>query len=336
MTSRHGDQRPAWSRLLIPALAFLWTAFPTTGVAVEVDKYLPEDTEFVVNFNVRQVLDSRLVKSIGLDLAREALKSIDDVNDVLKDLGFDPFKDLDRIVLASPGGTDKDRGLMIVHGTYDLAKFKAKAEAVIKDQGDVLKIHKVADGLGGQHLIYEVNIPDQDLPLFVALASKSTLLASPGKDYVVEGLKRGKGQAVAALKNKDFQALLEKMDSTQSLSLAVVGSALNKTDFLLGLAKDLLESVDAIGGGITVDEDVKLELVGSLKTIGDAREAQKQIKNGVNQGLAILALIATQNRDLETAVDVLKTIRCTNKDKTVTLKAQINQEILDRLFKMEK
>ena len=31
---------------------------------------------------------------------------------------------------------------------------------------------------------------DQDLPLFVALASKSTLLASPGKDYVVEGLKR--------------------------------------------------------------------------------------------------------------------------------------------------
>jgi len=323
---------------LIPALAmaFLSTAFPATAVAGDIDKYLPDDTEFVVNLNLRQILDSKLVKSIGLDLAREALKSIDDVNDVLKDLTFDPFKDLDRFVLASPGGTDKDRGLMIVHGTYDLAKFKAKAEAVMKDQGDVLKIHKVADGLGGQHLIYEVNIPDQDLPLFVALAGKHTLLASPGKDYVVEGLKRSKGQAVAALKNRDFQALLEKMDPTQSLSLAVVGSALNKADFLQGLAKDLLESVDAIGGGITIEEDVKLEFVGSLKTAGDAREAQKQIKNGINQGLAILALIATQNKDLDAAVDVLKTIRCTNKDKTVTLKAQINQEILEKIFKMEK
>src|SRR5262249_18000187 len=160
--------------------------------------------------------------------------------------------------------------------------------AVIKDQGDVLKIHKVADGLGGQYLIYEVNIPDQDVPLFVALANKNTLLASPGKDYVVEGLKRSKGQAMAALKNKDFQALLEKMDPPQSLSLAVVGSALNKADFLQGLAQGLLDSVDAIGGGITIDEDVKLEFVGSLKTVNDARDAQKQIKNGINQGLAIL------------------------------------------------
>ncbi len=64
-------------------------------------KYLPEDTETVVNLNVRQLVDSKVVKKIGLDQLKEALKGIDEVSDALKDLGFDPFQDTSKIPGAS-------------------------------------------------------------------------------------------------------------------------------------------------------------------------------------------------------------------------------------------
>src|SRR5579859_3875269 len=62
--------------------------------AADVDTYLPADTESYLSINIRQILDSPLVKKAALGQLREALKSEDQVNDVLKDLGFDPFKDL--------------------------------------------------------------------------------------------------------------------------------------------------------------------------------------------------------------------------------------------------
>src|SRR5262249_51508286 len=162
--------------------AILLTFFAVIpGRAADLDPYLPEDTETVLNLNVRQVLDSALIKKHALEAAQEALRGNDQVQDILKDLGFDPFKDLDHILIAAPGGTDKDRGLAIVRGRFDVDKFKAKAEEAATNNGENLKIHKVQ---GGKYLLYEVNTPDLDTPLFVALASKNTLLVSPGKDYV--------------------------------------------------------------------------------------------------------------------------------------------------------
>src|SRR5690348_9017765 len=106
--------------------------FVPLGRAADLDAYLPEDTESLLNINVRQLLDSQLVKKHLLDVAQEALRGNDQLQDILTDLGFDPFKDLDRVVIASPIGTEKDRGLVIVRGRFNVAKFKAKAESVAK------------------------------------------------------------------------------------------------------------------------------------------------------------------------------------------------------------
>ena len=120
------------------------------------DKYLPDDTEMVVSVNVKQIVESSLFKKNVEAKAREALKNQDELQDALHDLGFDPFTDIDRIIAAKPAGGDQDRGLVIVHGKFDLDKFKAKAEKLAKDQPDVLKVHKVRNGAGGKSLVYEV------------------------------------------------------------------------------------------------------------------------------------------------------------------------------------
>jgi hypothetical protein len=313
------------TRLAVTLAAALVAAAPSR--AADLDKYLPADTEVFVTVNVRQVLDSPLVKKHGLKPAREALKQLDQVNDVLADVGFDPFTDLERVTAAGPGGGEQDRGLLIARGSFNLAKFKAKAEEAAKDYPESLKIRKVPDGAGGQAPVYEVAMPGQDQTLFVALPDKETLVASPGKDYVVEAIKKARGKGPAALKDKDFQAVLERMDPRQSLSLAALGSALKKND--LGPAAGALENVDAVGGGLTLGDDLVIELVLSAKSADAAKELKKAVNDGANQGVALVGLLASQHEELALAADLLKSVKATSKDKTVTVKARLSAEALE-------
>jgi len=301
--------------LLLPAQ---WTG------AAEIDPYLPEDTEVISTLNVKQLLASPLIKKVALPNLKDLVNN-DQVKPHLEELGFDPLKDLDRITTAGPGGNENDRGLIIIHGQFDLAKFKAKADKEAKDNGDVLKIHKIADGKGGDFVLYEVASPDLPVTMWVALASEKTMLVSPGKDYVVDALKR---KEKPVLKSKDFQTLLEKMDPRQSFSIAALGNALAKGD-LPDKVKDALKDME-IGGGITVNEDIALELIGNAKTPQAAKELAQNINDGLNQGLGILGLLASQQKELAPVVEIAKTVKSSARDKTVTLKAAIPAELLEK------
>lgn len=304
------------------------------GHAADADTYLPEDTESVLNLNVRQLLDSELVKKNLLEQAQEALRGNDHVQDILKDLGFDPFKDLDRILIASPASTEKDRGLLILHGRFDVAKFKAKAEEVAKDQSEHLKIHKV---LGGKHLLYEVNLPERDEAFFVALAGRDTLLASLGKDYVVDALKKSKDPTKPILKNTKFQALLEKLDAHQSLSLAAVTNPDIKkaSDKLPGDIKAMIEKVQALGGGLTITDEVKLELIATTKNAKDAKDLRDSVKAGLDaiNGLAALFVQNNNSPEAEFLVEFIKSLRITNKAEAVILKGRIGSDLIEDTLK---
>ncbi len=305
--------------LLVVALA----AAPAR--AADLDKYLPEDTETIVTLNVRQLVDSKVVKKIGLDQFKEALKGIDEVSDALKDLGFDPFKDLDSICIAGPGGNDQDKGLVIVHGKFDVEKFKAKANDAAKNNADVLKkIHK-----SGTHEIYEVHIPgDQDVTLFVTIADKGTILAAPGKDYVVDALKRVEAKKNPGLKNKQIQTMIEKMDTTQTLSLGMVGDALAKAEVPDEKIKAALSKIETVSGGISVTDELKLEFKIGTKTPADAKEINKTINDGLNQGIGLLALL--NEPKLAPVVDFLKTVKASAKDKDITIKGKIDAEAIEK------
>ncbi len=311
--------------------------FVPLGRAADLDPYLPEDTESILNINVRQLLDSQLVKKHLLDVAQEALRSNDQLQDILNDLGFDPFKDLDRVVVASPIGTEKDRGLVIVHGRFDVAKFKAKGEEAAKDHSDNLKIHKI---LGGKQLLYEVNHPDLDDPLFVALAGNDTLLASPGKDYVVNALKKSGKDAKPTLKNKKFQALLEKVDVGQSLSLGAVttpevAKVIEKTP---GDVKGMVEKIQAVAGGLTISDEIKLEIAVTAKNAKDAKDLSDSAKAGLNLVLSFAAPLS-QNANtpkwVELVVEVVKAVRVTNKSETVFVKGRISNDLIEDALKMK-
>src|SRR5438552_7495482 len=88
---------------LLAAVCLAWLA---PARAAEVDKLLPNDTEILVTINVRQILDSPLVKKYALDHLKTAIKSSSETEQVLESLGLNPATDVNTIALASPGGDD--------------------------------------------------------------------------------------------------------------------------------------------------------------------------------------------------------------------------------------
>jgi hypothetical protein len=321
------------ARWLLLAVAAGLSATPARAGLL--DAYLPDDSEVIVTVNVRQLLDSPLVKKHGLQKARDALKELDQVESILKDLGFDPFKDLERVTLAGPGGTEKDRGLIILHGSFNLDKFKSKGEEAARDYPDYLKIHKVPVGAGATQVVYEVTPPDADMPIFVALPGKDTLLASLGKDYVVDALKKAAAKVKPALKSKDVQALLDKLDGKQSVAVAILGSALTKGGGAPPAVKGLFEKIEAIGGGVTVGEDVKIEVALAAKTAEGAKELHEGLDKGLKQALALLSVLAAGQKELNPALEVVKTLRVSARGKVVTLKGSVSADVLEDALKKD-
>jgi hypothetical protein len=322
----------AASLLLVSLLACAHSS--QRAQSAELPGYLPADTEILVSVNVRQLVDSDLFKNNFQELVRQFLNDQANVHQVLGDLGLDPLKDIDRVLAVSPGSAEQDRGLVIVQGRFDVEKFKAHARKAQAEHPDLLKAHSITDGRGMKVLVYEVRYPDPELPLFVCVADRQTILASPGKDYVVDALKKIARPARPTLRNKDFQDLLGKMDGEQSLALAVVGNALTRGGGIPeGGLRNALNQVEAIGGGVTIDKDLALEVVVSAKSEAQARQLKGSADRILKQGITLLSLLAASDPQFNPYFEMVRAVRLHLKGKLVTLRAQIDAEVFEELFR---
>jgi hypothetical protein len=311
-------------------LALVLALVPAANAA-EAHKLLPEDTGAVITVNVRQILDSNLVKKHALDLIKQGIQDQEEVQKVMKALGLDPLKDVDQVVIAAPDLSENNKGLVIVSGRFDPAKIKATAADAAKKQADQFKLHQV-----GAHQVYEIKVPDQPEPMFAAVADAKTLVAAPTKEYVADALDKANGKKAGGLKNKEMAALLQQADGRQSAWMVMGGSALEK-GLPAGVddnVKAFLKKLDMVAGGLTVTDDVKMQVVLGAKDPQAAKDLHKVVTEGINQGVGVLALLAGQQKELAPLVDVVKGIRTTSKDKAVTINATVPADLIEKALKM--
>ena len=134
--------RPSRFGVAAAVAAVLAGASAPAARAADVDKYLPADSEYVVAVNVRQVLDSEIIKKYALGQIKDLLAG-SDPQKFLKDLGLDPLKDVDRVVIGASGTDQTDfKGLVIVHGKFDPQKLYKAAEAQTKKDPDHFSLVK--------------------------------------------------------------------------------------------------------------------------------------------------------------------------------------------------
>jgi hypothetical protein len=98
--------RKAWLAAIAMVAATLLASAPAR--AVEPDKMIPADAEAVIVFNVRQTLDSPLIKAYALDKIKDAMKGNAQAETVLKAAGIDPLKDIDSVLITNAGITPKN------------------------------------------------------------------------------------------------------------------------------------------------------------------------------------------------------------------------------------
>jgi hypothetical protein len=307
------------SRRLLSGLVLLALAVPAIPAsAAETDKYLPNKTEGVVTINVKQMMQSSLVKD-NLEALKQLLATTGDAQRVLNDVGVDPFQDIDAVVLAFE--TDPSRSLVLVQGKFDTAKIAAHAEKALKDASPLLKkIDKVGD-----YTIYEVLPPEQSETIHVAVLDGTVVVASPDKDKVIEALDKKAGKKKAELK-QELQVMLAKADPSQSISIAALGLPLP------GGGPAALTKITAIRGGITIGDDVKASFELSTSCADDAKSVEADLKEGVDQIKALVDLTATQNKDLKPLVDAVASIKLASEGSVVTVTGQLSKDVIDKLM----
>lgn len=297
--------------------------------AADVDPHLPTDTRTYVAINVRQVLDSPLVKRHLLGPAQGALEELG-VENLFKEMGFNPLKDIDRVLISSPGGKETDRGLIIVRGKFGGNAFKKAIEG-----NDDIKSHKTPLGGGVTHTVYELAQQGAENSWFFALANDKTIVVSPGKDYVVDALKQGKTDKQPVLKNKAIQQMIERLDEKQSLAILVPGKLLSDAvadvDIVPQNVKTALQGLDVIGGGITVSDELRLDLAISTKDENAAKAVRETTDKALKLALVGLSLV-DNNKELGVVLEVVKTLRIGGRGKQVTLTARLPADVLDDLL----
>lgn len=312
-------------RIALIALACLGWALPAG--AAELDRYLPSDTEFVLTVNARQIIDSELIKQYALEAVKAALRD-SEVKKVLEPLGFDPLTDIGSVAIASPGGDDKDKGLLIVHGKFDVAKVTAKADEVAKDT-EQLKVLKE-----GGYRLYEVAIPGQDAKtMYVALVDEKTLVVSPGKSYVVGALDMHAGKKESAPR-KELKDLVAKVDGRQSVWLVALGSGLGKSAFAKDdKAKELLEKCESFSTGLTITRDIKVDAHIAARNADSAGDLKKQLSEGIDQAKTLVTILATQQPEIAPLGEVLNALKVSADGSSVLLKGLITAELIESAMK---
>lgn len=305
-------------------LAFtLAIATLSSGRAQESKVALPSDTQALVRINFQALINSPLAKNLGIDQAKELFQGGLPGTEIFKELGFDPFKDLHSITIAAPGGNDNEKSLIIVAGKFNSAKLNEKAKEQAKEKKTEIKTHDVAG-----KVVFELKLPDQQVPLFVVIANDGAILASPEKDYLAKALGAKSSQPAS----KEFNTLIESLDPKLGISIGVVGSALAMKN-LPDAAKDILKDVDSIGGGLGIDKDITLKLAINTKNEEAAKKIQETLNQGLTQALGFLGLMAAQQKELAPALEFVKSIKVDNKSKAVTIQGQLPGKLIEDAIK---
>jgi hypothetical protein len=305
------------------SLALTLPAFAAPAGEIDV-KYLPDAADGVVSINVRQFLDSELIKKAGLD----KLLADDQSQGILKGLGLDPLKDIARVIISNDK-TNNDPYL-IVQGTFDPAKLGTAAEQAAKDKKDILKIHKSDYGT-----VYEitkldelVKVPPQaagagvnlkDKSVFAVIADKGNIVLVGSKESAEVVLAKAAGKKTTKLTNKELTGLIAKIDPKQTIALALPAPE---------------EKLKSITGGITLTQDLKVDVTVTATDADAAKQLNDTIGEKLTDAQGIVGIIASQYKDLATAVtDVINSVKHDAKDNAVSIKSDIKGETLEKIAK---
>jgi hypothetical protein len=316
--------------------------------AVDIDKLVLDDANFVLSFDVKQILHTpaftkEYQKQLEQLLEQEAVKT------ALKDTSFNPLTDIDevRIVLGTSslppeGELEKSDGsgsgpLILIQGRFDVAKLQNKLDQLAKDMPEMVKIHGI-----GKANVAQVMLPGN--PYFGVVLDKNTVVFSPKRDQIEDVLEKASGDRKTEWKNAELPQLLKTRTAKHCIHVAATGDAVfggsgeaktvnGKTTFTYKHHRLTDSGGDRLTGGITLGE--KLE--GKVSIVAKDEDSAKKLATTLEQGLAQAKgegeRAVAQFKDLAPVFEALKTVQVSTEGTKVELNGHGSPEALGGFVK---
>jgi len=313
------------TRLVRPALGLALAAVVAAGPArgADADPLLPADADVVVSVNVRQALQSDIVKQYAMESLKKALQE-NDAQKLLRDLGLDPLKDLDRVVVGGSGKDETDmKYLVIIHGTFDPEKLYKAAEAQTRKDADHYALVK-----DGKDVMFKYT-PDNGNPYYATVVDDKTIILSGDKKGISTAL------AVPAKSKADLgremNALVKGMDDKATLwAVALTNGRLDK---LKGPAANpavagQLANLQSLSTVVRVEKDVTLNITLGMKDNAAAEETGKTL-GGL---LRLLPILAANQAELKALVEPARSLKSEVKDRNVVITGKLTGTTIGELI----
>jgi hypothetical protein len=311
-----------WLELAAFGLATL-LPFTSVQAAAEPDRLTPSDAEMLVQVNVRQMLQTPLVKKHALDPLKALLERSPETRRLLRAAGLDPFKDIDTISLCTSGRPLSGGKLqVVVRGSFTPDKVRAAADDYAQKQPDRLKNIK-----NGELPMWEIHSDDKSF--YAAFADDKTLvMTTTTKDTaaVIHRAGQSPQQPSAAM-----QAALAHLKGDENLWLALVATEeikqLLKSDTT---SKDFAAALQSVTGALELSDDAQFGLV--VHT--NSAEAAAQIKGKLDELMPLLSFLgAGKDKSGQIAKEVIDSIKLKTEKNDVSIRLHITDAQIDKASK---
>jgi hypothetical protein len=305
-------RHPSW--LLLPLLTLV-VLVPASLRAADADPATPGDTELIASVNLKQILDSALVKKYLLDQFKGALQT-PDIKKFTDLTGLDPLSDLHSVTLSAVG-THNPKFLGVVRGKFDVDRIN-KAAAKAAEEDPSVKITKAGD----QTIVEATKGKDT---VYTLVADAKTLLFSNDKDYLLKGAKRG-GQAVL---KADLKAAMGKVAVKDSLWFVVLITDEIKQQIAKNpQTEKYAEKLKSVTASVNLTDAVAANL--QIHTT-DVKVAM-DIKS-IFEGLKPLAALAAQGDEQKGALikEVMDNVKIEANESTVKIEVKVSEELIKKL-----
>lgn len=316
------------SRLRLGAALAVALAAAPTARSAEPDKLLPADSEFVAYFNIRQIVDSEIIKKYALEQMKQTLQG-NDAQKTLRELGLDPLKDVEKVIIGGSGTDQNDmKGLVIVRGKFDPDKLYKAAEAQSKKDGDRVSLIK-----DGKDVMFKYQ-PDTGNPVYGTVVDETTVILGTEKAVISTALAAAGGGKKPAVRG-EIATLIGRMDDKASMWL--VANTKDKLDKLKlpqggpgAKFQTHLPNMENMTMTLRVTQDVALDVSMGLKDEAAADDFLKTIDDGLSELKGLLAFAAADPK-LKPVAETVRGIKTGVKGKNVTLSAKMAGDAIGKL-----
>jgi len=296
------------------------------SAAAEPDRLTPRDAELVVQINVRQLLQTPIVKKHALHFLQALLEHSGETRQFLRTAGLEPFQDIDTIAVGASGHPLTDgKLLVVVRGNFAPDKVRTAADDYAKKHPNRLRSFKDGD-------LPMWQIHSDGKSVYAAFADNKTLVMTASEKDTAAVVRRA-GQTPRRL-NTAMQAALTHLKGSEEMWLAMIATEeikqLLKSD---DTSKDGVAALQSVTGALELNNDAQFQLV--IHT--NRAEAAAQIKGKLDELMPLLAFLgAGKDKSSRIVKEVIDSIQLKVENNDVFIRLQVTDAQIDKVNKKDR